>query len=136
MPRGDRTGPWGAGPMTGRAAGYCAGYPVPGFMNPYGGRAAVGLGAGRGGFPYGGGRGRAWGGGRGMGWGAGMYGYYPGYYGAPSAYAPGYYQAPYQQASPEQEIEYLKNQATAIEEELAAIRNRIEELKTSQKQGK
>ena len=22
------------GPMTGRAAGYCAGYPVPGFMNP------------------------------------------------------------------------------------------------------
>jgi hypothetical protein len=71
-----------------------------------------------------------------MGWGAGMYGYYPGYYGAPSAYAPGYYQAPYQQASPEQEIEYLKNQAAAIEEELAAIRNRIEELKTSQKQGK
>ena len=34
MPRGDRTGPWGLGPMTGRAAGYCAGYPVPGFMNP------------------------------------------------------------------------------------------------------
>ena len=34
MPRGDRTGPWGSGPMTGRAAGYCAGYPVPGFMNP------------------------------------------------------------------------------------------------------
>lgn len=23
--------------MTGRAAGYCAGYPVPGFMNPMGG---------------------------------------------------------------------------------------------------
>jgi len=22
------------GPMTGRAAGYCAGYPVPGYMNP------------------------------------------------------------------------------------------------------
>ena len=37
MPRGDRTGPWGAGPMTGRAAGYCAGYSVPGFMNPIGG---------------------------------------------------------------------------------------------------
>ncbi|NIW15542.1 MAG: hypothetical protein GWN31_16790, partial [Candidatus Thorarchaeota archaeon] len=33
MPRGDRTGPWGLGPRTGRAAGYCAGYPVPGFMN-------------------------------------------------------------------------------------------------------
>ena len=34
MPRGDRTGPAGMGPMTGRAAGYCAGYAAPGFMNP------------------------------------------------------------------------------------------------------
>jgi len=30
MPGGDGTGPAGMGPMTGRAAGYCAGYPVPG----------------------------------------------------------------------------------------------------------
>ena len=30
MPRGDRTGPAGMGPMTGRGAGYCAGYPMPG----------------------------------------------------------------------------------------------------------
>jgi hypothetical protein len=37
MPRGDRTGPWGAGPMTGRGAGYCAGYSVPGYTNPVGG---------------------------------------------------------------------------------------------------
>jgi len=41
MPRGDGTGPAGMGPMTGRAAGYCAGYPAPGFMNP-----AVGMGVG------------------------------------------------------------------------------------------
>ncbi len=34
MPLGDGTGPAGAGPMTGRAAGFCAGYPVPGYMNP------------------------------------------------------------------------------------------------------
>lgn len=34
MPRGDGTGPWGFGPGTGRAAGYCAGYPVPGYANP------------------------------------------------------------------------------------------------------
>jgi len=34
MPGGDRTGPAGMGPMTGRAAGYCAGYPVPGYLNP------------------------------------------------------------------------------------------------------
>lgn len=40
MPGGDRTGPMGMGPMTGRAAGYCAGYPVPGYTNPipYGGQ--------------------------------------------------------------------------------------------------
>jgi hypothetical protein len=38
MPRGDGTGPAGMGPMTGRAAGFCAGYPVPGYMNPAGGR--------------------------------------------------------------------------------------------------
>ena len=42
MPRGDGTGPMGMGPMTGRAAGYCAGYPVPGYMNPTGGRWAFG----------------------------------------------------------------------------------------------
>ncbi len=34
MPRGDGTGPSGQGPMTGRAMGYCAGFNVPGFMNP------------------------------------------------------------------------------------------------------
>ncbi|MCE5249024.1 DUF5320 domain-containing protein [bacterium] len=48
MPGGDRTGPLGLGPMTGRAAGYCAGYGVPGFMNPYGHR-GMGFAGGRGG---------------------------------------------------------------------------------------
>ena len=38
MPAGDGTGPLGWGPMTGRAAGYCAGFPVPGYMNPFVGR--------------------------------------------------------------------------------------------------
>ncbi len=33
MPGGDRTGPEGIGPMTGRAAGYCAGYSTPGFAS-------------------------------------------------------------------------------------------------------
>jgi len=42
MPLGDGTGPAGMGPMTGRAAGYCAGYPVPGYLHPYGGRFAHG----------------------------------------------------------------------------------------------
>jgi len=53
MPRGDGTGPAGLGPMTGRAAGYCAGSPAPGFMDP--GVGGGGLGR-RGAF--GGGRGR------------------------------------------------------------------------------
>jgi hypothetical protein len=48
MPGGDRTGPAGFGPMTGRAAGYCAGYPVPGYMNPIPGRGNWGRGGGRG----------------------------------------------------------------------------------------
>lgn len=34
MPRGDGTGPAGLGPMTGRAAGHCAGYDGPGYFNP------------------------------------------------------------------------------------------------------
>jgi len=35
MPGGDRTGPMGLGPMTGRAAGYCVDNNVPGFTNPF-----------------------------------------------------------------------------------------------------
>ena len=54
MPGGDRTGPWGAGPMTGRGVGICAGYDMPGYMNPAFGR----------------GSGRGWG--RGFGRGSGM----------------------------------------------------------------
>jgi len=34
MPFGDGTGPMGLGPMTGRGAGFCAGFGSPGFTNP------------------------------------------------------------------------------------------------------
>lgn len=34
MPRGDRTGPMGAGVKSGRALGYCAGFGLPGLANP------------------------------------------------------------------------------------------------------
>ncbi|MCD6407961.1 DUF5320 domain-containing protein [bacterium] len=63
MPWGDGTGPLGLGPMTGRAAGYCAGFPVPGYMNPWGLRGF--------GFGFGRGFGRGWG----RGWWWRFYGY-------------------------------------------------------------
>jgi hypothetical protein len=34
MPFGDGTGPLGLGPMTGRGAGFCAGFGRPGFARP------------------------------------------------------------------------------------------------------
>ncbi len=49
MPRGDRTGPAGMGQMTGRGAGYCAGFSAPGFVNRGAGfTGGFGRGAGRG----------------------------------------------------------------------------------------
>lgn len=45
MPRGDRTGPAGAGPMTGRGAGFCVGFNTAGFQTAGGG---FGRGCGRG----------------------------------------------------------------------------------------
>jgi hypothetical protein len=47
MPRGDRTGPFGSGPRSGRGAGYCGGTEAPGFANRRAG-AGFGPGAGRG----------------------------------------------------------------------------------------
>ena len=41
MPFGNGTGPAGLGPMTGRAAGFCAGFPVPDYMNPLMSRAGL-----------------------------------------------------------------------------------------------
>lgn len=45
---GDRTGPRGKGPRTGRGAGYCNGIDLPGYLNPRvnKGRKGRGLGAG------------------------------------------------------------------------------------------
>lgn len=124
MPRGDRTGPRGAGPMTGRAAGYCAGYSVPGFMNPTGG---YGRGWGRG-------RGRGFGRGWGRGFGRGGYVYPPPAVGQP-AY-PQAYQPVAQPQSPEQEISALENyqkdlkaDKADLEQEMGGVKARIEELK-------
>ncbi|MDA3864787.1 MAG: DUF5320 family protein [Deltaproteobacteria bacterium] len=56
MPSGDRRGPDGAGPMTGRQLGHCAGYDEPGFVKNVPGRGR-GRGRGRGYGRSGGGRG-------------------------------------------------------------------------------
>ena len=51
MPRGDRTGPLGDGPMTGRQLGYGAGYDSPGYTKGAGGGLGRGIrGRGRGFF--------------------------------------------------------------------------------------
>ena len=129
MPGGDRTGPSGQGPMTGRGAGYCGGTAMPGYANAYRGR----------------GMGRAWGRGRGLGMGRawrrgrwanpGRADYGPSWYppvapmAAPMAAAYGAYApyAPYA-PSPEEELDALKQQAQMLQDELDAISGRIEEL--------
>jgi hypothetical protein len=149
MPFGDGTGPAGMGPMTGRAAGFCAGYPVPGYMNPVGGRGYWGWGRGF--------RGGGFGRGRGFGWGRAGYGL-AAYGGAVSPYsyggapfAPGltappaygaavnpyaYGGAPFAPGlTAQQELDGLKGQAEYFEDALDGIKKRIEELE-SQKSSK
>lgn len=99
MPRGDRTGPQGMGPMTGRAAGDCAGYDVPGYAN-LGGRRGVRRGFGRG-FNW---RNRF---AAGLGWGV-------------PPVAP--------RVSPEQETNWLKARAAELEAALKHISERLDNL--------
>ncbi len=122
MPRGDGTGPAGMGPMTGRAAGYCIGYPVPGFMNPVGGRGYWGWGRG-------GGRGRGFG--RGFGWARAGYGW-PAWDGAVNPYA--YGGVPFTPTmTTEQELAGLKQQAEYFQNALDEIKQRMEQLEAENK---
>jgi hypothetical protein len=117
------------GPMTGRAAGYCAGYSAPGFMNPIPGRGFWGSGRGRGGR---GRRNRFYATGL-TGWQRGMYGYPP--YGAVPPYAVPYgAAAPFAPTvTPQQELDGLKGQAEYLEDALDGIKKRIQELETKGK---
>jgi hypothetical protein len=99
---GDRTGPMGRGPMTGRALGFCQGNPTSGYTTP---------GYGQGFF-------RGWSrdirhGFRGRGW---RFCYRD------------YYDIPYNQPSKENEKEYLENLVKNLEEELKAIKDRLQDL--------
>ncbi len=112
-------GPMGFGPMTGRGAGFCAGYPVPGNLNPGMGR---GFGGGRGGGRGGGFRHRHW-------------FYATGQTGWQRAGMGG---AGYQQSLPyapemtkDQELEILKNQAENLEQSLEQVKNRIKQVESS-----
>jgi len=115
MPGFDGTGPLGQGPRTGGGFGYC-----PPGSGPAYGTGWIGRGAGRGGLPWGGGRGRAWGGGRGWGWRAMVGGYQP----------PTWGPMPMAQWTPQQELEALQAQAQAMEGDLQSIRQRITELES------
>lgn len=99
MPGRNHTGPFGAGPRTGRGMGYCGSYEQPGFANE-----AI-MPRGRFGFK-GGGAGRGW---RHRFYATGV----PGW--APSA-------------PEEQEIADLKAQADQLKMQLDAIQKRIQEL--------
>ncbi len=124
MPRGDGTGPSGMGPMTGRAAGYCAGYATPGFGNPnqvrgyWGGRRGGGRGfrnrfyaTGLPGWQRAAGGWQAWGN-----------PFIPNMnYGAPNNISA---------MTKEQEMDALKGQAEYLAGALEDIRKRIEELET------
>lgn len=122
MPGGDGTGPGGMGPMTGRAAGHCAGYPVPGFMNALPG----------GGFWRGGrGAGRGW-----RNWlsATGLSGWQRAGVGLPVFGVAGAYPTPFAwpfappTLTTEQELDLLNRQAESLTSALEGLRKRIEEL--------
>ncbi len=126
MPRGDRTGPAGMGPMTGRGAGYCAGFGAPGFMSAVPGRGfGRGAGWGRGFWGSGFGGGRGW-----------RHRFYatgrPGWWGAFGAYDAPYYgpEGASRAPAPEMEKQALKGQAEVLQSELDSIRKRLDELET------
>ena len=113
MPKGDGTGPNGLGPMTGRAAGYCAGYATPGYMNPN-----PGYGFGRG-FGRGGGRGF-----RRSGFFGGRFLQAVPYGAIPYSYGPAY-----AQPTPQEERAFLENQMKALQGQLDAVQQRLNEVK-------
>jgi hypothetical protein len=121
MPGGDRTGPMGLGPMTGRAAGYCGGYGVPGYMNPIPGRGfGGGFGRGRGGW---GGGGRGW---RHWYYATGLPGWARSGWGVPTPY--------YAPPTPGAEREYLDDVAKTLQDQLDGIKKRLDQLSTQDRE--
>ena len=124
MPRGDRTGPTRAGSKTGRAAGYCAGFGMPGYANPTAGRGfGMGYGPGRGSGGRGGGFGGRGFGGGGRGWrhwfhATGLPGWLR--FGSDAASDPA--------QETEMEKQALKDQAAMLQAEMDHIKKRLDEI--------
>jgi len=134
MPRGDGTGPWGQGSMTGRGAGFCGGFGMPGYANVgpgrgfgLGGRGRGGGGGGRGRGFWGGGGGRGW---RNMYWATGMPGWARlGPFGGPGVGGPVYGAG--MSMSKAEEVEVLRQQAEYFKTSLEDIQNRLDALESS-----
>ena len=118
MPRGNRTGPMGWGPRTGRGLGYCAGFSSPGYTK------GPGMGLGRG---YGGGRG--W---RGGGWGRGRFYYQDPYFDQPDMAFPG--PLPPRFPNPEEESIFLEQTLKSLKKEIELIETKLEEIKSKKQE--
>lgn len=116
MAGGNGLGPANMGLMTGRKAGFCAGFNVPGYMNPV---AGGGFGFG---FRRGGGRGY------GRGYGRCYFANQFAYYNQAPVNTFAYPQANPVQSNPDSEKVYLKNQAEYLQGELEAIKSRLNDL--------
>jgi Family of unknown function (DUF5320) len=120
MPRGDRTGPMGLGTMTGRGAGYCAGFGMSGYSN-----VSPGLGFGAG-FNWG--RGllcRGFSGGR-RGWRNWFHAT-----GLPGWMRFGGSAGPFQRPDTESEKQALRSQTQALQSELELLKKRLSEMEGS-----
>jgi len=115
MPWGDGTGPLGLGPMTGRGAGYCAGFGVPGFMNPW--------------PRFGRGFRRAFGFGRGLGLGRGWAWRARAIWAPLAPWAPEWVVPVQRELTRDEERELLKAEKEQLERELKEIERRLKELK-------
>lgn len=119
MPRGDRTGPAGLGPMTGRGGGYCVGSGMPDFNR-----------AGGGGF-----WGRVWGSESGPG--RGGRGFCRWFFGAglPAWRCFAGRGASFEVPDPATEKRSLEDQAETLQFELDRIKKRIQEMEAGQASG-
>lgn len=115
MPGGDRTGPLGEGPMTGRGMGFCGGNAAGGVAEP-GFRRGRGFGPRRG-FAAGGRGGRGW---RHRYWATGM---------------PGWARADMLPTAPPDKPQWLEARAQALEGELATLRAQIAQTHRGSSEG-